>query len=36
LTPASIDLLREIKEGVDPTNVFGIGNNVFAQGETAR
>jgi alkyldihydroxyacetonephosphate synthase len=36
LTPASIDLLREIKEGVDPTNVFGIGNNVFAEKETER
>ncbi len=30
LTPASVDLLREVKEGVDPDNVFGIANNVFA------
>ncbi len=30
LTPASVELLREVKEGVDPANVFGIGNNVFA------
>nr|MBP8948419.1 FAD-binding oxidoreductase [Promineifilum sp.] len=30
LTPASVELLREVKEGVDPTNVFGIGNNVFS------
>jgi alkyldihydroxyacetonephosphate synthase len=30
LTQASIDLLREVKEGVDPGNVFGIANNVFA------
>jgi alkyldihydroxyacetonephosphate synthase len=33
LTPAAIDLIREVKEGVDPTNVFGIGNNVFAKEE---
>ena len=30
LTPASVELLREVKEGVDPGNVFGIANNVFA------
>jgi len=30
LTPAGIELLHEVKEGVDPGNVFGIANNVFA------
>ena len=30
LTPAGMELLREVKEGVDPGNVFGIANNVFA------
>jgi alkyldihydroxyacetonephosphate synthase len=30
LTPAGMELLREVKEGVDPTNVFGIGNNIFS------
>jgi alkyldihydroxyacetonephosphate synthase len=30
LTPASVELLRDIKEATDPQNVFGIANNVFA------
>lgn len=30
LTPASVELLREIKEAADPGNVFGAANNVFA------
>ncbi len=30
LTPASVELLREVKDGVDPANVFGIANNVFS------
>jgi len=30
LTPAAVDLLREVKAAADPTNVFGIANNVFA------
>lgn len=30
LTPAGVALLREVKTGVDPTNIFGIANNVFA------
>ncbi len=30
LTPASVELLREVKTGVDPANIFGIANNVFA------
>jgi len=30
LTPAAVDLLREVKAAADPGNVFGIGNNVFA------
>ncbi len=30
LSPASIELLREIKEAADPNNVFGAANNIFA------
>ena len=30
LSPASVELLREMKDGVDPANVFGIANNVFS------
>ncbi len=33
LTPAGVALLKEIKEGADPLNVFGIANNVFVPGE---
>jgi alkyldihydroxyacetonephosphate synthase len=31
IPPAAAELLREIKTATDPTNVFGIGNNVFAE-----
>jgi alkyldihydroxyacetonephosphate synthase len=31
ISPAAADLLREIKAAADPSNVFGIGNNVFAE-----
>ena len=31
LSPAAVDLLRKVKDGVDPANVFGIRNNVFAE-----
>jgi alkyldihydroxyacetonephosphate synthase len=34
LTPASIQLLQEIKQAADPQNIFGISNNVFAEGDT--
>jgi len=30
LSPASIEFLRRAKKCVDPQNVFGVGNNVFA------
>ena len=30
LTPTAIEMLREVKAAADPTNVFGIANNVFA------
>ena len=33
ISPAAVDLLREIKTAADPTNVFGIGNNVFSSDE---
>jgi alkyldihydroxyacetonephosphate synthase len=33
LTPAAIDMLRDMKTAADPTNVFGIANNVFAMEE---
>ncbi len=33
LTPASVELLREVKEATDPTNVFGVSNNIFAMEE---
>ena len=33
LTPAAIDLLRDVKAAADPGNVFGIANNVFALDE---
>jgi alkyldihydroxyacetonephosphate synthase len=29
LTPAAVEMLRDVKQGVDPGNVFGIGNNVL-------
>lgn len=29
LSPASIELLHQIKQSVDPNNIFAIGNNVF-------
>jgi hypothetical protein len=32
LSPAGIELLYKIKEVSDPQNVFGISNNVFANG----
>jgi alkyldihydroxyacetonephosphate synthase len=31
LSPASIGFLRQVKKAVDPQNVFGAGNNVFAK-----
>lgn len=31
MTPAAIEMLREMKTAADPTNVFGIANNVFAE-----
>ena len=34
LTPAAVELIRDVKEGIDPDNVFGIANNVFAPEET--
>lgn len=33
LSPAGIELLHTIKQANDPSNVFGIGNNVFANGQ---
>jgi alkyldihydroxyacetonephosphate synthase len=30
LTPTAIEVLREMKSASDPTNVFGIANNIFA------
>ena len=33
LTPAAIDVLRDMKTAADPANVFGIANNVFAMEE---
>ncbi len=33
LTPAAVELIRDVKDGVDPDNVFGIANNVLATGE---
>jgi alkyldihydroxyacetonephosphate synthase len=30
LSPASIELLKKVKEAADPQNVFGVRNNVFA------
>lgn len=35
LSPAGIELLHTIKQANDPNNVFGIGNNVFANGRVA-
>jgi alkyldihydroxyacetonephosphate synthase len=31
LSPASVELLQEIKHSADPQNIFGISNNVFAE-----
>ena len=31
LSPAAIEMLKELKQAADPQNVFGIGNNVFAE-----
>jgi alkyldihydroxyacetonephosphate synthase len=31
ISETSIELLREVKEAHDPQNIFGIGNNVFAE-----
>ena len=31
IPPAAADMLREIKAVADPTNVFGIANNIFAE-----
>ncbi|WP_088241313.1 FAD-linked oxidase C-terminal domain-containing protein [Calothrix rhizosoleniae] len=31
LSPASIELLHQIKQSTDPQNIFGIRNNVFAE-----
>ncbi len=31
MTPASVELLKQVKVVNDPSNVFGIGNNVFAE-----
>lgn len=33
LTPAAVELLREVKAAADPHNVFGIANNIFAMEE---
>ncbi|MGC3953113.1 MAG: FAD-linked oxidase C-terminal domain-containing protein [Propionicimonas sp.] len=30
-SPESRDAVRALKAGVDPTNVFGVRNNVFAE-----
>jgi len=30
LSQSSIDLIKNIKKVQDPKNIFGIGNNVFA------
>jgi alkyldihydroxyacetonephosphate synthase len=31
LSPASIELIKQTKQALDPQNIFGIGNNVFAE-----
>ncbi|NET61726.1 MAG: hypothetical protein F6K47_38085 [Symploca sp. SIO2E6] len=31
LSPASVELLRKLKLSSDPQNIFGIGNNIFAE-----
>lgn len=31
LSPASIEILKEVKQANDPKNIFGIRNNVFAE-----
>lgn len=30
LTPVGMDMIREIKQATDPSNVFGVANNVFS------
>ena len=30
MSPAAIDMVREVKAAADPANVFGIANNIFA------
>ncbi len=30
LTPVGMDMIREIKKATDPTNIFGVANNVFS------
>lgn len=30
LSPASIELLHQVKQNIDPLNIFGIRNNIFA------
>jgi alkyldihydroxyacetonephosphate synthase len=29
ISPASIELLRQVKHSIDPNNIFGISNNIF-------
>lgn len=36
LSPASVELLQDIKQSADPQNIFGIANNVIAESENGR